>query len=75
MKKKCDLTKAPLKKIGGALLIMYNNLDIKCKKCPAIKKLCDVDNHENSCNLAKCINFDVCGNTVKQVLICIFKKQ
>ena len=59
----------PLKKIGGALLIMYNNLDIKCKHptCAIIKKLCDLENHENSCQAAKCINFELCGNFVKNV--------
>lgn len=44
-------------------------MDIKCKypNCAMVKKLCELENHENNCQATKCINFEVCGNSVPKV--------
>lgn len=65
------MNKFPLNEISRALLIMYNNLDIKCKypNCKTIKKIVDIEKHEQTCQAKKCINYDVCENFVREVLI------
>lgn len=37
-----------------ALIKIYNDLDIKCDKCPKVVKLGDLVKHEKKCGLTKC---------------------
>lgn len=49
---------------------MYNGLDIQCEfyeKCKKVVKLSDLADHEATCQLPKCFNFDVCENHAKSV--------
>jgi hypothetical protein len=51
---------------------MYNDLDIKCAhydKCNQTVKLVDLEKHEKICQLAKCPNFELCGNNLENVNI------
>lgn len=32
--------------------------------CPKSFKIGDIDNHEFNCKLPKCINYEICGNTI-----------
>ena len=68
---RCDIVKNPIKPIGGALLRIYNNLDINCLYCKVVKKLSDIDDHERLCNLPKCVNFEICQNNAKPVFYLI----
>lgn len=64
---RCDIVKNPIKQIGGALLRIYNNLDIFCQHCKVAKKLSDIEDHERMCNLPKCVNYEICQGNVKPV--------
>ena len=68
---RCPLASSKIEPISKALRRIYNDLDIKCKffnKWNQIVKLCDLDKHEQLCQLPKCFNFEQCNNLVKQVL-------
>lgn len=68
-KSRCDITKFPIKNISGALLRIYNNLDVCCKfeNCKQFKKMSDIAMHQKNCQTPRCINFDICGNNINLV--------
>lgn len=43
-----------------ALINIYNDLDIKCTKCPKTLKLGDLEKHEELCGKAKCMYNQFC---------------
>jgi len=62
---RCNPKTDSIKPIGKALLRMYNELDVHCKhyeKCKQVLKLVDLDQHEKTCQLPRCCNFELCGN-------------
>eukprot|EP00330_Aristerostoma_sp_ATCC50986_P000740 CAMPEP_0114592952 /NCGR_PEP_ID=MMETSP0125-20121206/14652_1 /TAXON_ID=485358 ORGANISM="Aristerostoma sp., Strain ATCC 50986" /NCGR_SAMPLE_ID=MMETSP0125 /ASSEMBLY_ACC=CAM_ASM_000245 /LENGTH=285 /DNA_ID=CAMNT_0001791857 /DNA_START=280 /DNA_END=1137 /DNA_ORIENTATION=- len=47
---------------------MYNDLDIQCEyfdKCKKVVKLSDLADHEATCQLPKCFNYEICENHAK----------
>jgi hypothetical protein len=65
---RCNLNTEHIKPIGKALLRMYNELDVKCvhhDKCDKILKLVDLEQHEKTCQLPKCDNFELCANLIR----------
>lgn len=80
----CSDAKANVRPITGALSKMYKNLNIQCKypECGQNVKLCDLDQHEASCQLPKCEFYNQCNNRVKAGskngvcdLVCEFMKK
>jgi len=63
----CSEARTNIRPVSGALSKIYKNLDIKCKyeKCGKIVKLCDLAQHEATCQLPKCEFNSICGNYVK----------
>ncbi len=50
-------------------MLLYRNLDIKCKfkECEKYVKLIDLEKHENICNKKKCLNYGICKNEADDV--------
>ena len=48
---RCDIKGEPLRSIEGALLKMYNNLEVKCNlnNCGKSMNLIDIDSHQIKC--------------------------
>lgn len=72
---RCNLNTEHIKPIGKALLRMYNELDVQCvhhDKCNKVLKLVDLEQHEKTCQLPKCDNFELCANLIRDVscLLC-----
>ena len=70
---RCNPNTDSIKPIGKALLRMYNDLDVKCQyydQCKQIVKLVDLEQHEKTCQLPKCGNFELCSNFLKKVYFC-----
>ena len=44
-----------------ALIKIYQDLDLKCSKCPSVVKLGDLAKHEEKCGLIKCDYHEQCG--------------
>jgi len=63
----CTEARSNIKPITGALAKIYRNLDIKCSfpDCGKVVKMCDLQQHETTCQLPKCDFHDICGNHVK----------
>jgi E3 ubiquitin-protein ligase NRDP1 len=66
---RCTPSKDGIKPIGKALQRMYNELDVKCvhfDKCDTMVKLLNLEQHEKTCQLPKCENFQLCQNVITE---------
>ncbi|CAD8098948.1 unnamed protein product [Paramecium primaurelia] len=60
---RCPKTSS-IQNIQKSLKKIYDDLELKCSYCPKSFKIGDIDNHEFNCKLPKCINYEICGNTI-----------
>ena len=59
---RCANSRGDIKPISGAVLKLYRNLDIKCRfpQCETPVKLCELDSHEQLCQVPRCCNAEQC---------------
>lgn len=50
--------------IQRALKKIYGELEIKCEFCGKPIKMLDIEAHEKSCQLPKCVYYDICNNQI-----------
>ena len=66
----CHYHSAKFKSIRGALLQIFNDIDVRCKyeNCGKLIKLTDLFSHESKCQIEKCILYENCGRMANPVI-------